>query len=113
MEESKRIDSLEISPSPALENTILESSNSDLKGKTNVEGNAGQRVSTQKWPSHDHRSYDSQERGNTWTRKSPDIIMEEAKQVMNSHGNKRGSSKKNEKIHPSVAHTRLPNNAFH
>jgi hypothetical protein len=80
MEESKRKAYHDHSKISNVDNTLLESSTSEINQKNQQDQQQERRMSTQKWPSLENKSYDSQGRGNTWTRKSPDIIEEDKKE---------------------------------
>lgn len=61
--------------------------------------NGGKRLSTQKWPSNEQKSFESQERNNTWTRKSPDVV-EETKRIQDNDESKPTPIKNPEKVFP-------------
>lgn len=62
--------------------------------------NQDRRASTQRWPTHERKSFDSPSRGNNWTRRTPEVEEEEEKhknQVMYTNSR---VLKSTEKVYP-------------
>jgi hypothetical protein len=77
--------------SPALQRYINKELSND---------NASRRASTQRWPTHERKSFDSPNRGNTWTRRTPEVEEEEEKHRGQAvHTNSR-VLKSSEKVYP-------------
>lgn len=99
MEESKLSHKTNNLTSMNIENTIMESSNSDIVNQNHSMVTPPKNNGSQRWVTNEKRSSENNNKNNRWTSQSPDIIEEE--KGLDSVSNRRSSiNKQGDKVYP-------------